>query len=117
MRQPLARQRRQNFGWILEHPRRPDDPAGRYIDAHVEMTEVVVELGISKVRICVPTSVAQIVEHSETGIPLRHLIERVCPASHPESTRAFNARDFEAPIGFDCADRASSDRSSERNTR
>src|SRR2546429_1538637 len=117
MRQALAHDRRQNFGWILQHPRRADDPAGRYVDADVEVTKVVVELRVSEIRIGVPSAVAQIVEDSYTGIPLRDLIQRVCPASHPKPTRAFNARNLEAPIGFDCASRVSSDRSSERNTR
>src|SRR5439155_11123349 len=102
MRQALAHDRRQNFGWILQHPCRTDDPAGWHIDADVEMAKVVVELRVSEIRIGVPSTVAQIVEDSYTGIPLRDLIERVSPASHPKPTRAFNARNLEAPIAFDC---------------
>src|SRR5438876_6005158 len=65
------------------------------------MTEVVVELGVSEIWLGVPSTVAQIVEHGNPRIPLRHLIERVGPAAHAESARTFDPRHLEAPVSFD----------------
>src|SRR5438094_10185118 len=65
------------------------------------MPEVVVELGVAEIRVGVPSAVAKIVEDRDSRIPLRHLVERVCPAAHAESARALDARHLETPIRFD----------------
>src|SRR3989442_9757184 len=65
------------------------------------MPKVVVELGVSEIGIGVPSALPQVVEHCDSRVPLRHLIERVGPAAHAESALTFDARYLEAPIRFD----------------
>src|SRR4051812_23801265 len=96
MRETLARRRRQHLVAILKHTCSADDPARGHVDAHVEASEVVIELRWTQVELRIPTP--EIVVDGDARIPLRRLVKRIAPALRHAVVLAGPARHLVVPF-------------------